>query len=132
MTFTDARHAARMTLDDVAEYLEISISTVRRYDKKSKAPKAVIECLRMIGGYFPAIALPRNGFEGWRMRGGYLWSPGNEKFTSGDVIASKVEHELNHSLEIKIKELELRLASIDKRKSNILYFPDLKKRNERA
>jgi transcriptional regulator with XRE-family HTH domain len=98
MTFTDARHSARMTLQDVAEYLDLSLSTVRRYDKSGKAPKAVIECLLMIGGYFPTFSLRKNGFEGWKLRQGFLWSPAGEKFTSGDVLASRLNLELVDSL----------------------------------
>lgn len=96
--FRDARHAARMTVEDVAKYLDLSLSTVKRYDKTGKAPKAVIECLLMIGGYLPTFSLRKNGFEGWKLRQGYLWSPGGERFTSGDILSSRLNQQLVDSL----------------------------------
>lgn len=120
MDFRDARHSARMTVTDVADYLDISLSTVKRYDRTGKAPKSVIECLRMIGGYFPAIALPRNGFEGWRMRGGYLWSPSNECFTSGDVLSSRLNQQLVDSLHRSNLNLRQEMNASNKRASNIV------------
>jgi hypothetical protein len=120
MDFRDARHSARMTVIDVAEYLNISVSTVKRYDRTGKAPKSVIECLRMIAGYFPNIALPRNGFEGWRMRGGYLWSPGGDRFTSGDVLASRLNQELVDSLHRSNVYLRQEMNASNKRVSNII------------
>lgn len=127
MTFRDARHIARMSVQDVAKYLDISLSTVKRYDKTGKAPKAVIECLRMIGGRFPDIALPRNGFEGWSFGQGYLWTPAGERFTSGDILASRINQELVNALlksEIASRRRKKRFSSGE---SKIVRFPDRKR-----
>lgn len=115
-----------MSVHDVANYLNISLSTVKRYDKTGKAPKAVIDCLLMIGGRFPTIALERNGFNGWSFGQGYLWSPAGERFTSGDILSLRINQQLIESL--YRSNLNLRL---EKRKnevvrvepSNVIPFP---------
>jgi len=63
MTFTDARHITKMTKLEVMNYLQISKSTLIRYEKTNKTPKAVIEYLLMIGGQCPTFSL-RNDFSG--------------------------------------------------------------------
>lgn len=122
MNFRDARHLARMTVADVASYLNISPSTVKRYDNTGIAPKAVIECLRMIGGKFPDIAIKRNGFYGWSFGQGFLWSPGGDRYTSGDILASRFDRELADSLFRKFESE--RKQEIEKKESAvILPFP---------
>lgn len=130
MNFTDARHSARMSLSEVAEYLEISLSTVKRYDKTNKAPRAVIECLLMIGGKFPSIAVKQNGFAGWSFGQGYLWSPGGERFTSGDILASRINQELinalyRSNLKLRKQKEEKKLANTVS--GNVIPFPLLRK-----
>jgi len=88
VTFTDARHIARMTRKEVMDYLDISRSTLVRYEKTNKTPKAVIECLLMIGGQCPTFSL-RNDFTGWHFGSGFLYSPEGDRFTSGDVRSLK-------------------------------------------
>jgi len=121
VTFTDARHIARMTRNQVMEYLQISKSTVLRYEQNNKTPKAVIECLLMIGGQCPTFSM-RNDFTGWHFGSGFLYSPNGDKFTSGDVLAIKPNKAL-------IQELENCLASSKKQvskkvSSNVIQFPD--------
>jgi len=53
MDFTDARHIARMSREDIARYLNISPKTIKRYEQSGKAPKAIIECLLMIDRQLP-------------------------------------------------------------------------------
>lgn len=122
--FRDARHTARMTIQDVADYLCISVSTVKRYDKTGKAPKAVIECLRMIGGEFPAIARGRNNFNRWSFGQGYLWSPGGERFTSGDILASRLDAQLVETLHrsnLKLRQEKEMLANVES--ARVIPFP---------
>lgn len=88
MDFLSARYAARMTTQEVADYLELSLRTIKRYESTGKAPKSVIECLLMIGGHCPTFSR-RNDFTGWRFGSGYLWSPEGDRFTSGDVRAGR-------------------------------------------
>jgi len=49
---TQARHVAR---EQVMEYFAISKRTFQRYESHEKAPKAIIECLRMMGGKLPSF-----------------------------------------------------------------------------
>ncbi len=119
VTFTDARHIARMTRLEVMDYLQISKSTLLRYEKTGRTPKAVIECLLMIGGQCPTFSM-RNDFSGWHFGSGFLYSPEGDRFTSGDVRSLKPLRHL-------VKELELSQASkkqVSKETpSNVIQFP---------
>lgn len=97
ITFRQARYAARMTKKQVAEYLEISPGTVARYEKTIHAPKVIIECLLLLGGKMPSIGR-RNCFEDCSFGNGYLWSPSGEKFTSGEILASRITRKLADEL----------------------------------
>jgi len=119
VTFTDARHIARMTRVEVMDYLQISKSTVLRYEKTNKTPKAVIECLLMIGGQCPTFSM-RNDFTGWHFGSGFLYSPAGDKFTSGDVLAIKPNKALIRELEQSLKAKEIVLQE---RPSNVIQFP---------
>lgn len=88
MDFIDARHTARMTRKEVSEYLQLTLRTINRYEESGKAPKAVIECLLMIGGYCPTFSL-KNDFTGWSFGSGFLHSNSGYKFTSGDILAGR-------------------------------------------
>lgn len=121
--FREARHNARMTVKDVAEYLQISISTVKRYDKTNHGPKSVIECLRMMGGQFPAFSRRKNTFEGWSLGQGFLWSPAGEKFTSGDVLASRLDKALADSLYIANERLRKEKEAAREKTDNVIPFP---------
>jgi len=126
MTFKDAKHTARMTTEQIAEYLNLSLATIKRYEKTGNAPKAVIECLRLIGGQLPAFAM-RNDFKGWSFGGGFLWSPAGERFTSGDILAIIYDKQL-------IRNLQTDLNSHKKQFSNnvsaqIIQFPVLTNKN---
>ncbi len=117
MEFIDARHIARMTRKEVADYLKLSLKTINRYEKTGKAPKAVIECLLMIGGHCPTFSL-RNDFTNWFFSSGFLYSPEGDKFTSGDVRAGKLA-----LLEMNLKyRAQLRKQQVQ-HKSNIIQFP---------
>lgn len=88
MDFMNARHSAKMSRKETAQYFKLSLSTINKYEKTGKAPKAIIECLLMIGGYCPTFSL-RNDFKKWNFGSGRLWSPEGDQFTSGDIRAGK-------------------------------------------
>ena len=120
MTFTDARHSARMTRKEVADYLNISMRTISKYEATEKAPKAIIECLLMIGGTCPNFSR-RNDFSGWTFGNGYIYSPAGDKFTSGDVMASIYDKQLIRSQRVELKALKKQL--VKSVSSNIIPFP---------
>lgn len=127
MDFTSARYIAKMSRLEVMEYLNISESTIKRYEA-GKTPKAIIECLRMIGGHCPEFCL-RNDFSGWSFGSGYLHSPEGNRFTSGDIRAIYADREL-------IKELTRNNAELKKRVSmsvpdNVYPFPAIHKKYEK-
>jgi len=105
MDFTDARHIARMSREDIARYLDISPKTIKRYEQSGKAPKAIIECLLMIGGQLPNFA-KKNDFNGWSFSSGYLHSPEGNRYTSGDIRAIYSDRELIKELTRLNKELK--------------------------
>ena len=117
MDFTDARHTARMSRKEVAQYLEISPRTIKRYEAGQKPPKAIIECLKMIGGEMPKFGLKRNGFEGWSLSNGYLYTDSGERFTSGDRELIKEIRKENKRIKEIIKEKE------KEKKTNVIKFP---------
>jgi len=106
--------------------LNISISTIKRYEKTGKAPKAVIECLRLIGGQLPKFTM-RNDFIGWSFGNGYLWSPAGDKYTAGDVLAIIYDKQLIKSQHTEIKALKKQ--GMQSEPSNIIPFPVQMKKN---
>lgn len=126
MDFKTARHTARMSPQEVAEYLDISPRTISRYEITGEAPKVVIECLLLLGGKMPSIGR-RNCFKNWSFGNGYLWSPAGERFTSGDVLSLRINQELSESLYKANVKLRNNAKVTKKKKSNIIPFPSIKK-----
>jgi len=106
------------------EYLKISESTIKRYEKNEKTPKAIIECLLMIGGQLPNFA-KKNDFSGWSFSSGYLYSPEGNRYTSGDIRAIYSDRELIKELTRNMKTL--REKEKQKIKNNIYKFPEIHK-----
>lgn len=130
MDFVEARQRAKMTRKESAKYFKLSLSTISRYEKTGKAPTAIIECLRMIAGDMPCFS-NTNDFTGWTFSGGFLWSPANDCFTSGDILAIIYDKQIIKELDHLLKEEKKRV--LHDMKSNIIQFPDrLKKQNLKA
>ena len=126
--FTDARHRAKMTREQVMEYFAISKRTFQRYESQEKAPKAILECLRMMGGKLPSFNT-RNDFTGWSCGQGFLFSPEGDKFTSGDVRAGKLALlETNRLHRIEVRD---RKKSTVKESAKIYYFPLRRRESDR-
>lgn len=120
MTFTEAKNLSRMTLPEIANLLQLSIKTLTRYESQNKAPQTIIITLMIIGGHIPAFN-KRNDFEGWSFGQGYLWSPAGERFTSGDVLAMRIDLALIRSQRIELEQLKSR--SLVSGSSNVIPFP---------
>jgi hypothetical protein len=103
MDFKDLVTLSGMTDKEICTFLNISIRTFQRYKLNNKAPKAIIECIRMVAGFCPSFT-KRNDFTGWSFGNGYLWSPGGDRFTSGDVLARIYDKQLISSLERDLKQ----------------------------
>ncbi len=127
MTFNNARHLARMTLEEIAEHLQLSLKTIKRYEETNKAPRAVIYCLKLIGGHIPTIS-KRNDFTGWSFGSGFLWSPTGEKFTSGDVLSLRINLALIRSQRVELEQIKSR--SIVRGSAKIIPFPSKLERRE--
>lgn len=132
MDFTDARRIARMSRLEVMKYLQISKSTIYRYETTGKAPKPVIECLLMIGGRLPSCGHTkrRDSFSGWSFSNGYLYSDSGYRFTSGDILAIYTDRELIKELTRKNKQMKKELAN--RISSNVIPFPTKNKSTKRA
>jgi DNA-binding XRE family transcriptional regulator len=117
MDFKTARLLSRMTLNEVAEFLGLSTRTVYNYEKENKAPKAVITCLSLIGGFMPEFG-KRNDFSGWSFGSGYLWPPEGDKFTSGDIRAGS-----KALLSIELEYDQLNRKRLGNKRSNIVPIP---------
>jgi len=118
MTFTEARIQSRMTLEEISSYLELSLKTVKRYEKEDRAPKAIIECLLMLSGQCPTFQI-KNNFNGWSFGFGFIYSPEGDKFTSGDIRAGKIALlEMN-----RLHRLSVRKRHEKKKENNIIPFP---------
>lgn len=128
MDFNKARQLSRMTLEEISIYLELSPRTIYNYKKTGKAPKAIIECLYMIGGRCPTFSR-RNDFSSWSFGQGFLWSPEGDKFTSGDIRAGKIALlEMNriHRESVRSRQAEKALSLVVP--DNIIQFPILIKK----
>jgi hypothetical protein len=118
MDFKDLVNLSGMTDKEICNYLNISTRSFQRYKRCNKAPKPITECLRMIAGFCPSFT-KRNDFTGWSFGNGYLWSPGGDRFTSGDVLARIYDRQLISSLECELKQNR----SLIRESAKIIPFP---------
>jgi len=130
MNFNEARYLSKMSLQEIADNLGLSLKTIKHYKEADKAPKAVIYCLMMIGGHIPAIG-NRNDFKGWSFGHGFLYSPEGERFTSGDVKAGRYAlQEMNRLYRAENRKKQKEKNELSMRVSaQIIQFPV--KQNER-
>ena len=120
MDFNTARMLSRMTLAEISNLLSLSLKTVTKYKTENKAPRAVIISLMLIGGHIPCFT-QRNDFKGWSFGSGYLWSPGGDRFTSGDVLAMRTDLALIRSLRSELRQIKSK--SVVKGSAQIIPFP---------
>lgn len=105
MTFEEAKDLAWWNVSEIAEFFGVSNQTVNRWIKKNDAPVAVIRCLEVLAGYFPAHS-KRAAWYGWRFNNGRLWSPDGDSFLPGDLMAFTRYWHYVSALESKIRDLE--------------------------
>jgi hypothetical protein len=109
-----------MTNKEIANLLQLNIKTVTTYQKTNNAPKPIIISLMLIGGHIPNFT-QRNDFKGWSFGQGYLWSPSGEKYTSGDILASRIDKALIRELDREIKHIKKQ--SLVRESAQIIPFP---------
>ncbi|PCH64500.1 MAG: hypothetical protein COC04_03515 [Gammaproteobacteria bacterium] len=85
--FAQARHVARMAREQVMDYLDISKRTFKHYEPQGTAPKAIIECLRMMGGQLPSFNR-RNDFTDRSFCVGFFV---HQKVTNSQVVIFELE-----------------------------------------
>lgn len=110
--FKDLRQNAHLSRRACADYLQVDLSTINRYDnEKSPAPFAVCELLRVIAGYLPSLALTRN-FEGWHYGGEYLYTPEGNRYTDKDIKSLPFLYDQLREQRKKIRELEKQINEL--------------------
>jgi len=119
----------------VSEYLQVNLSTVSRWEAgEVKPPHAVVELLRMLGGYLPAIGR-RDQWHGWRFDKEYLYTPNGDRYTAGDIMAVRTLYARLSNARADVLRLEKQLAAREPAKTNVVQFNDFKKglkRNEKT
>ena len=124
--FESARHSARLSRAECADYLRVNISTVNRWNNGSTvAPFAVLELLRCVGGFIPAVSVcDRHDFIGFCYSGNKLVTDNGDMYTAGDIRSIKINDALIRALSVEIRQLK---ATIDKLETpapdNVLQFP---------
>lgn len=118
MDYRQAREFAWLFDFEVAELMQVSLRTARKWQSENKAPGSVILCLMLLGGWIPSGDIKRTKWDGWRFVYGYLYAPNGDKFTPGDLIASRIDEQLVDYLMAKVRRLESK-----PKKSNVIPFP---------
>jgi transcriptional regulator with XRE-family HTH domain len=111
MTYNDAVLHAWLSQTEIAEFFSVSIQTVQRWAKSNKAPTGVIQALKLIAGDCPTFSA-KSGWDGWAFSGGYLWSPNLEKYTSGDIRASRLDRDIIKGYEREVLQLKDEVARL--------------------
>jgi len=124
MTFNDALLHAWLTDLEVAHFFNVSIQTVKRWKRQNKAPTGVIQSLKLLAGDCPTLSA-KDGWQGWAFSGGFLWSPEFDKFTPGDIRASKLDYDIIKGYERETEKLRAALKAENKpvKTSNVIPFP---------
>tara|TARA_R110001599_G_scaffold343286_3_gene565786 strand:- start:5749 stop:6150 length:402 start_codon:yes stop_codon:yes gene_type:complete len=133
MTFLDALQHAWLTDAELVNFFQVSLSTIQRWKRNNKAPTGVIQSLKLIAGDCPSFSA-KEGWNGWAFSRGYLWSPELDKFTPGDIRASKLDYDIIRGYEKQVADLQALLLANKKVsiKSNVIPFPLVNKIPERA
>lgn len=126
MTFLDALQHAWLTDDELVNFFQVSPSTIQRWKRNNKAPTGVIQSLKLIAGDCPTFS-NKSGFEGWAFSRGFLWSPELDKFTAGDIRASKLDYDIIRGYERELSKVRdlLKGQNIPVKKSNVIPFPSV-------
>jgi hypothetical protein len=133
MTFNDALLHAWLTDKEVACFFDVSISSVKRWKKNNKAPNGVIQALKLLAGDCPSLSA-KDGWQGWAFSRGFLWSPELDKFTPGDIRASKLDRDIIRGYEKETALLREKLKENNEpvKPSNVIPFPTVNRINSRV
>lgn len=93
MTYNDAVLYAWLSQSEIADFFGVTIQTVQNWTNSNNAPTGVIQALKLMAGDCPVLSA-KDGWQGWRFKGGFLWSPNGESFTPGDIRASKMDYDI--------------------------------------
>ena len=78
----------------IAEYLDVTEQTVRRWEKTNRPPKAVFLLLDVLSG---GLGFVSDEFKGFYFFKGDLYTPENEAFRAGEIRAIKYyQHAIKH------------------------------------
>lgn len=75
--FTWVRRRACLTQENVSEMLHVTLKTIQNWEKgRVSIPYSAFKLLKLLSKY----ELPHDGWEGWSMGSGKLWSPAGRSF----------------------------------------------------
>lgn len=122
MTYNDAVLNAWLSQNEIADFFGVTLQTVQRWRKSNKAPVGVIQSLILLAGDCPRFSA-KDGWQGWRFKGGFLWSPNGESFTPGDIRASKMDYDIIRGYERETARLHSEIKALKASLTNEVAVP---------
>lgn len=102
---------AEIGIERTANLLKVHTLTVRRWHSGEVCPgEPVLIALRTLAGRW---GYENKSWEGWVIRGDWIWSPAGDKFHPGDLLGRQYQIQLIKHLQRKVQLLEKKLQSID-------------------
>jgi len=133
MDFQELRFSAGFnSRQKVADYLQLNVSTVSRWESGNiEPPFSVIELMRMLAGKLPSVGR-RQDWHNWTFQDEYLYTPNGDKFTQGDIMNIKTLYARLANSRAEIRQLnakieKLELSTIKPDNSNVIAFPKNKR-----
>jgi DNA-binding XRE family transcriptional regulator len=122
--FRDLRHQAGMTRTEAADALDVTSRTIQNWETGgARIPWMAFRMLRILRGY----ALPGVEWQGWRVRGGDLFSPAGHKFDAASL--EYLEHVFGMA---RLWRKMYARSGVQKTAETVIPFPDRRKAPEEA
>ncbi len=101
--FAECRYEARLSVDETADYLGVSLRTVQRWIQFDNAPAWASYLLWIHAGH-----LPWTDWEGWQVDNGHLFQPGFSRhgMSPGDIYALPFLYQLLAEYRRKSREFD--------------------------
>ena len=104
--FDDARHAARLTVSQVADLCGVSVRTVKRW-LDDGAPLMAYSLIQAHAG-----SLEPFGWDGWSLRNGVLFSPTGLEYTPNEINAWHFKYQELASLRSRCERMKEEISAL--------------------